>query len=164
MEKLTKEIEKVFGNKLRVRVSGICSIDDEILLVNHHSLGEMGTLWAPPGGGIDFGESAEDTLIREFKEETGLNIEVTRFLFIHEFIQMPLHAIELFFEVKIVDGKLQKGLDPEMKKELQIINEVRFLEYTSIKNQDPKLYHNILNHCITLTDLLNTRGYIKFTA
>jgi len=68
-------------------------------MASHHSLGESGILWAPPGGGMDFGQSVEENLTREFREETGLKVEVKRFLFINEFLAVPLHAVELFFEV-----------------------------------------------------------------
>lgn len=36
------------------------------------------TLWALPRGGHDIGESIEQTAVREVKEETGLDVEVTR--------------------------------------------------------------------------------------
>src|SRR5205814_2113551 len=88
---------EIFGNKLRVRVCGICIKDQTILLIKHKYLGPKNELWAPPGGGLNFGENARTSLEREFKEETGLNVRVEDFLFIHEFLNPPLHAIELFF-------------------------------------------------------------------
>jgi len=50
-------------------------IDDQgrILLIKRSD----NQLWALPGGGHDVGESIEEAAIREVKEETGLNVEIT---------------------------------------------------------------------------------------
>ena len=58
-----------------VRAYGILVHEDQVLLVRSSSLQINPPLWWLPGGGIDFAESPEDTLLREFREETGLAIK-----------------------------------------------------------------------------------------
>ncbi|MFI6215918.1 NUDIX hydrolase [Nocardia brasiliensis] len=50
-------------------------LDDEnrVLLIQRSDNG----LWATPGGAQDFGEYIADTAVRETREETGIEIEVT---------------------------------------------------------------------------------------
>ena len=84
-----KRANEVFGNKLRVRVNGLVYRGNALLLLKHNI--NRTTLWAPPGGGIEFGESIEDALIREVKEETNLDIIPGAFLFFTEFLNYPLH-------------------------------------------------------------------------
>lgn len=118
----------VFGNKLRIRVCGILIENDNILLIKHKSITQVGSVfWAPPGGGLVFGESVENALKREFLEETGLVIDVVKMLFVNEFLKPPLHAIELFFEVSKASGILKIGFDPEMNSQNQIIEDVCFV-------------------------------------
>lgn len=38
--------------------------------------------WGLPGGSLEYGETAEETLLRELEEETSLQIEVERLLFV----------------------------------------------------------------------------------
>jgi len=46
----------------------------EILLVKRRDV----PIWVLPGGGIEFGETSEQAVIREVLEETGYNVEITR--------------------------------------------------------------------------------------
>ena len=151
------KITETFGNRLRVRVCGICIEDDKVLMVRHQSLGN-GYLWAPPGGGLDYGETLEQGLQREFIEETGLEIEAVQFLFVHEYLQKPLHGIELFFKVKPIGGKLKMGTDPEIASHEQIIDHLKFLSYRTIKAEPEGCVHNAMFHSNSVEELLNMKG------
>lgn len=133
-----------YANRLRVRVCGILILENEILLVKHKSITKLGVFWAPPGGGLEFGETTENALKREFLEETGLEIEVVDFLFVNEFLNPPLHGIELFFEVKKTGGILKTGFDPEMDLEHQIIEETRFVDLEELST----LWHSENYHAV----------------
>ncbi|MFN3315383.1 MAG: NUDIX domain-containing protein, partial [Raineya sp.] len=156
------EILRNFGNHLRVRVCGICIENDKILLIKHKNIGKQGYLWSPPGGGLQFGESVVDCLKREFMEETNLKIEVKRFLFVHEFLAPPLHAIELFFEVSILEGSLKLGTDPEMQEREQILEEVAFLGYESIIKKPKGSLHNVLYKIQKVDDLLKVKSFENY--
>lgn len=71
-------------------------------------------LWALPGGGMELGESIEETAVREVKEETGLDVTVTGLVGVYT---NPLHVIEysdgevrqqfsLCFTTELVGGEL----------------------------------------------------------
>jgi len=58
-----------------VTVDAIIEIDGRILLIKRKNPPQG---WAMPGGFVDYGESIEDAVIREAKEETGLDIHLMR--------------------------------------------------------------------------------------
>ncbi len=149
-------------DRVRVRVSGIYVRNNQLLLIKHKELGED-YLWSPPGGGIDFNTSIEENLIREFLEETGLIIEVGDFLFINEFISPPLHAIELFFKVKVIEGELKLGKDPELEFDNQIITEIKFMDIKELNREKSQNIHNILRNCKDTKDILDLKGYFIFS-
>lgn len=162
MQKERDLIDQTYGHKLRVRVCGICVQDDKILLVKHKHLGPSGTLWAPPGGGMEYGESASEALIREFKEETQLEIAVEEFLFVHEYLDPPLHGVELFFKVKIISGTLDLGHDPEMSPTDQILTAAKFMDLKKLQNASFDSLHYVLQNVEDLKTLINQKGYFKF--
>jgi 8-oxo-dGTP diphosphatase len=51
-------------------------VEDKILLIKRDTLPFKG-YWALPGGRLDPGEIVEQTCVREVKEETGLDVEIT---------------------------------------------------------------------------------------
>jgi 8-oxo-dGTP diphosphatase len=50
---------------------------NKILLIKRDTVPFKG-YWALPGGRVELGENVEQTIIREVKEETGLDVEVVR--------------------------------------------------------------------------------------
>ena len=53
--------------------------DDQILMVCHQTATR--TYWTLPGGGKQAGETLEQAVVREVKEETGLDVEIVQLLF-----------------------------------------------------------------------------------
>ncbi|CAM4359394.1 NUDIX domain-containing protein [Nocardia ninae] len=67
--------------------------------------------WMLPGGRIEHGEHPRETVVREFKEETGFDVAVVRLLDIdaeHRLLStgIDLHAVFALFEVKVIGGEL----------------------------------------------------------
>ena len=108
---------------------------------------------------MEFGESAEETLKREFVEETGLEVEIVKFLFVNEFLNPPLHGIELFFWVKNKGGKLNTGMDPELTNNYQIIQEAKFLSIQQLKQMPAGILHSALTTISTIEEITQLTGY-----
>ncbi|WP_266205431.1 NUDIX domain-containing protein [Pontibacter kalidii] len=143
-----------YADKLRVRVCGICIQDDKLLLVRHGKTIGNSAFWAPPGGGLQYGESMQECLKREFEEETGLQVKVKRFLFVNEFLQVPLHAVEFYFEVIITGGSINTGSDPEADADNQLIEHLQWLTVKEIQGIPLADKHRSLQLLLSLDDLL----------
>ncbi len=127
-----------------------------------HRMGEGKAFWNVPGGGMQFGQNAKENLKREFYEETGLTIDVGNYLFVHEFLSPPLHALELFFEVHQKGGALVLGTDPELGDEQQLIEDIRFLSLDEIKLLPLKEKHEVFSRINSFNDVRIWKGYFNF--
>jgi len=95
----------IHGGKFNYRVGTIILHDGKLLMAKNSGDNHYYTI----GGRVKFGESAEETILREALEETGLPLEVDRLAFIHENFftftpsQEHFHEICRFFVMKTHD-------------------------------------------------------------
>lgn len=85
--------------------------DDKILLVK-----ERDGRWSLPGGWVDVNQSICDNLIKEAKEEAGLNVIPTRLIAIHDRNRhnTPLYAYgitKIFMLCEVVSGNFQQNIE-----------------------------------------------------
>lgn len=157
---MTSSAVEKFGNRIRMRVCGLCYQGDELLLINHKGLYNH-DFWAPPGGGLEFGETAQNALKREFLEECDLEISVGEFLFACEFVNPPLHAVELFFEVS-TSGSPQLGKDPEMGVN-QMLTDLRFWPSRELAALSPAYRHGMFKIATEPARIRQLRGFYPIT-
>jgi mutator protein MutT len=86
---------------------------NEILILKRANTSYGNGFWNLPGGKIDFGETAEQAIKKEIKEEINLDCHSAKFQFYLDNLpneMTDLHFVTLFFECKCT-GDLQ--LNPE---------------------------------------------------
>lgn len=115
----------------KVRVTGIL-VEDGFLLVVKQSLRERSN-WTLPGGTVEYGETLQESLIREMKEETGLDVAVGDLLYVCDrFKSLKNHVIDMSFCVERISdiSSLKPGVstDGEAITQTQM---VQFKELTS---------------------------------
>jgi ADP-ribose pyrophosphatase YjhB (NUDIX family) len=72
------------------RIAGVAISNNKVLL--HRSV--LDDFWALPGGRCELLENSKDTLMREMKEEMGVEIKIIR----------PLYFVENFFKIENRDS------------------------------------------------------------
>jgi ADP-ribose pyrophosphatase YjhB (NUDIX family) len=89
--------------QFNIRVYGILMDSEQRILVSDEFI-RGAYITKLPGGGLEFGEGTRDCLQREFKEETGLDVQIGEHLYTTDFFQLSAfnqrdQIISIYYEV-----------------------------------------------------------------
>lgn len=93
-------------NILKV-TAAVIEKDGKILIAKRRIGDRHGGRWEFPGGKIDFGETPEECLRRELREELGIESEVGEFICKSTFTYMFVPIELLVYKVRYISGEFQ---------------------------------------------------------
>ncbi len=101
-----------------VGVGAVIVADGKVLIVKR-KYDPLAGQWSLPGGGVELGETLEDSIVREMLEETGLEIEVGPVIEVFDRItrdddgEVRYHFVLVDYLCWPVGGELQASSDVE---------------------------------------------------
>ncbi len=92
---------------------GAVIVKEQTLLLIKRGEEPFKNYWSVPGGKVHWGESLHHALIREIKEETGIEISVGELCYHFDYISQEnkQHYVVLDFYAKYIGGELEAGDD-----------------------------------------------------
>ena len=124
---------------------------DQILLLAHREHRTGRSYWVIPGGGIEPEEAEEACVVREAKEETGLDVTITRLLLDEAGLEGGIYARLKTYLCDAPNGEPAPGYEPEPEAAANYaISEVRWfdlrqpLDWDSTLRADPWTYPQLL--------------------
>ncbi len=119
---VVREIYEYFSSEKWVRVVAVIKMEGGVVMIRKplsfldsegHPRPAMGGPWLLAGGKPEKGESYEETVVREVKEETGLDVVVERLLGVYVFRfkheEAFVDAVLVAFSTRVVGGALKPG-------------------------------------------------------
>jgi ADP-ribose pyrophosphatase YjhB (NUDIX family) len=108
---------------VHVRVTGVVIEDGRILLLNQDT--DTGRTWSLPGGKVEKGETLAAALVREMREETGIEVEPGRLLYVCDHLPgNGTHVVHLTFEGRRIGGtvgEVAEGADTRLIRGVEFV-------------------------------------------
>ncbi len=137
-----------YANPCSATAAFIVNDDDEMLVVRRAKEPAKGTLDLP-GGFVDMGETVEEGMRREIKEETGLDVQEIQYLFsspnVYMYSGLGVHTLDMDFLVPVKGGRIPIQAADDAAEALWIpISEVHPADFglTSIRNAVIRFLHS----------------------
>jgi 8-oxo-dGTP diphosphatase len=125
-------LKRLYPNQPIIGVGAVIIRNGKILLEKRK--GDPGrNKWTIPGGLVELGESAEQTVIREVREETNLEVEEPKLIDVVNNItpdedgRIKYHFLIVDYFVKLRGGKLKAADDAA---------ELRWVRFSEVENYD----------------------------
>jgi len=95
-----------------ITVDGVLFKDSKILLIKRKNP-PFESMWALPGGFVEYGETTEDAVVREVEEETGLQCTISQLLGVYSDPSRDPrgHTISIVYIVERKNGTVSGGDD-----------------------------------------------------
>ena len=142
------------GGILNIRVGAIIMKDGKILMVGNERANYLYSV----GGRIKFGETAEEAIVREVYEETGVKMEIDRLGFVHEnyfYGDAPSNLGKLIYEISFFFYmKVPSDFAP-ISESFTEDNSKEHLKWVSL-DEDIKMYPEFFR-----TELINPTDTVK---
>lgn len=131
------------------RYQGAILQDQRILLIKHRFRDTGQGYWVIPGGGRLDGESAEDCVHREMKEETHLDVRIVGLLLDEQASEQDIYKRLMTFQCEPVGGKARPGVEPELEaNSVYSISEVKWFRLWDESEWDDDLRRDQITYPI----------------
>lgn len=160
---------RFYNNPLPAVAGFVMNEKGEILLVKRGVNPEIGK-WALPSGFVEQGETPEQAVIRELKEETGLNGILKHLIGVYvEHTKIYGEIILLGYDIELTGGKFKPGSDTTEVRFFppDLLPKIPFLSHRAIINQGihkqpaHPIYVETLKSKITEAIITNTVHFYK---
>jgi ADP-ribose pyrophosphatase YjhB (NUDIX family) len=101
-------IARLVRPSYRVAVAAIIPDSDGRILLCRHTY-RKAYPWGLPSGSLEYGEDPQDGIIREVREETGLEVVVERLLLAES--AREDHHVSLIYSCRVMGGQFQENLE-----------------------------------------------------